>query len=74
MIIAGEMDDNFPVDGVRQLGAALEAPYTALKASDALEVQIDDEGHHFHEGRQEVAVAFLERWLLKESSTTKVRT
>jgi dienelactone hydrolase len=74
MIIAGEMDDNFPVDGVRQLGAALEAPYTALKASDALEVQIDDEGHHFHEGRQQVAVAFLERWLLNESSTTKVKT
>ncbi len=63
MVIAGEQDDNFPVAGVRQLADALRTSYDASGSGAALEVRIDGEGHHFHEGRQEMTVAFLKRWL-----------
>ncbi len=73
IIIAGDQDDNFPGTGVRQVAEALNRSYGAAGASDALEVRIDGEGHHFHDGRQEIAVAFLERWLHKQSSPAAVQ-
>ena len=63
MIIAGEQDDNFPVDGVRQVAKALEARYVASGAEDAFAVHIHSGSHLFGEAQQAEAMAFLQRWL-----------
>ena len=62
-IIAGEQDDNFPVQGVRQVAEALKARYAASGAEQALSVHIHSDGHLFGEAQQVEAVAFLQRWL-----------
>ena len=63
MIIAGDQDDNFPVEGVQQIADALETRYADSGVSQALSVHIHSGGHLFGESQQVEAGAFLQRWL-----------
>ncbi len=63
MVIAGERDPNFPLEGVRALARALGQAYGAAGAPGALAVEVHPGGHPFETGQQELAAQFLDRWL-----------
>jgi dienelactone hydrolase len=63
LAIAPERDDNFDVQGVRQVIDAAAPVYRLLGGRDRLEASYPDCGHDWPEPERGRAYAWLERWL-----------
>ena len=63
MILAGELDDNFPTDGVREVARAMDERYVASGVPEAVKIRITPGGHLFSHALQEEAISFLKQWL-----------
>lgn len=63
MIIAGEKDLIFPVDGVRKIGKYLKKKYKEKNTDNNFEVVIHSEGHCFTKEMRECAYNFLDKHL-----------
>ena len=68
LMIAGEQDPNFPIEGVHDVAKAMRARYETLGCPDAFEVYIHPGGHPFETSQQEAALTFLDRWLRNVNS------
>lgn len=60
LAVAPEKDDNFEVSGVRDVIAAAEPAYKALKATDKLKALYPDAGHDFPADARKTAYEFIE--------------
>jgi hypothetical protein len=49
VLVAGATDPIFPIDGVREAFAAVQAIYTAAGAEDRCALVVGDGGHRFYE-------------------------
>jgi hypothetical protein len=65
-IVAPLHDDNFAVDGVRDVVAAARPTYALLGHPDRLHVLYPDCGHDFPEDARRAAYSFLEESLKAE--------
>ncbi len=63
LLLAGEEDRLFPIDGVRQIAAAAHAAYTRAGAGDQFQAILFPGGHGFPQSAREEAYRFLDRWL-----------
>ena len=65
LAVAPEKDDNFEVSGVRDVIAAAEPAYKALKAANKLKALYPDAGHDFPADARKTAYEFIEAELKK---------
>lgn len=65
LAVAPEKDSNFEVSGVRDVIAAAEPTYKALKAADKLKAVYPDAGHDFPADARKVAYEFIDAELKK---------
>lgn len=65
LAVAPEKDNNFAVAGVRDVIAAAEPVYKALKAEDKLKAIYPDAGHDFPADARKTAYEFIDRQLKK---------
>jgi dienelactone hydrolase len=65
LAVAPEKDNNFAVSGVRDVIAAAEPVYKALKAEDKLKAIYPDAGHDFPEAARKTAYEFIDAQLKK---------
>jgi len=63
IIVAGEKDPLFPVEGVRQMGRLLARVYQEAKTPEKFKLLIHPEGHCFPPEMREIAYNWLKRWL-----------
>ncbi|MFM8274944.1 MAG: alpha/beta hydrolase family protein [Gemmata sp.] len=65
LAVAPTMDGNFEVTGVKDVIAAAEPAYNALKAQDKLKAIYPEGGHDFHAEARKVAYEFIDQQLKK---------
>lgn len=65
MIIAGEKDPIFPVEGVRRIGERLTRAYRDAGYPEKFQLIIHSEGHCFPSGLRQTACRWLKRWLFR---------
>ncbi|MBY0457625.1 MAG: alpha/beta fold hydrolase [Gemmataceae bacterium] len=65
LAVAPEKDNNFEVSGVRDVIAAAEPAYKALKAADKLKAIYPDAGHDFPADARKTAYEFIDAQLKK---------
>jgi dienelactone hydrolase len=65
LAVAPEKDNNFAVAGVRDVIAAAEPAYKALKAEDKLKAIYPDAGHDFPADARKTAYEFIDKQLKK---------
>ena len=63
LMIAGEQDPNFPLEGVQDVERAMRARYREYGRPEAFEAVIHPGGHSFELDQQAQAIAFLDSWL-----------
>lgn len=71
MMIAGEKDPNFPLEGVRSIERKMREQYIKQGAEQALEVLIHPGGHPFEIEQQDMAWRFLQKWLCSAEQEKK---
>jgi hypothetical protein len=65
LAVAPDKDSNFEVSGVRDVIAAAEPTYKALKAQDKLKAIYPDAGHDFPADARKTAYEFIDAQLRK---------
>ena len=71
MMINGERDPNFPIEGVIRIRQAMESKYKENALDDRFELHIHADGHGFSKGLQNLAFAFLRRWLIERAEVNQ---
>lgn len=64
MLIAGEKDPLFPIQGVKKIGEVLTKLYQKAKVPDRFKLFIHPQDHCFPPSVRELAYKWLEKWLL----------
>ncbi len=63
LILNGAKDGNCPIEGAKLAIASAEKAFADAKASDKLQVIIEDVGHTVTDAQHQAAFAFFEKWL-----------
>lgn len=64
LILAGEQDNIFPIDGVRDVYKKAAAVYGQLGYPNRVKLVVEDGGHSFGPSLKQEAYRWLDRWLL----------
>lgn len=64
LILAGDKDDVFPVDGIREVYAKAEEVYRCFGKQDRIKLSLYDGGHSFTTPMQQEAYRWFDKWLL----------
>jgi len=63
LMIAGDQDRIFPIDGVRHIGERGRAAYSAAGVAERFRCEIFAGGHSFSDDMKAIAYGWLDRWL-----------